>query len=253
MFGRRSGIGYNGGAFRLVRSRLPPMKPYQLRFFRSVPLFARLPDDALAEIAAGFHPRVYSRNEYLFWEDEEATSFFVVAAGRVRLFKTSEQGREFTFFIANIRQVFDLPPIFDSKPHPLSAGALSDARVYQAPRGFIQEMAQRHLILFRILARELSRATRHMAEIAADLALTDVTTRLARLLIFSSQSEGLPTDEGVLLSLDLSQSEIAHLLGTAREVVSRSFRQLEREGLVERRRHGILIRNPAGLSRIAHI
>ena len=229
------------------------MNQHQIRFFRSVPLFARLSDTAVAEIAAGFHPRVYPRNAFLFWEEEAATSFFVVAAGRVRLFKTSEQGREFTFFIANARHVFDLPPIFDSKPHPLSAGALSDARVYQAPRSFVQDMAQRHPILFSVLARELSRTTRNIAEIAADLAMTDVTTRLARLLIFSSQSEGLPTDEGVLLILDLSQSEIAHLLGTAREVVSRSFRQLERDGLVERRRQGILIRNPEELSRVAHI
>ena len=229
------------------------MNQHQLRFFRSVPVFTHLPDQALTEIAAGFFPRVYSRNEYLFWEGEEVTSFFVVAAGRIRVFKTSDMGREFTFFIANARRVFDLPPIFDGKPHPLSASALSDARVYQAPRSFVQEMAQRHPALYRALAQELSRATRNIAAIAADLALTDVTTRLARLLIYSSQSEGLPTDEGVFLTLELSQSEIAHLLGTAREVVSRSFRQLEREGLVERRRKGILIRNPDELSRVARV
>ena len=229
------------------------MNPHKIRFFRSVPLFSQLSDRALEEVAAGFNSKVYSRNEFLFWEGDEATSFFVVAAGRVRIFKTSDQGREFTFFIANARQVFDLPPIFDSKYHPLSAGALSDARVYLAPRVFVQEMARRYPVLLYSLARELSSSTRRIADIAADLALTDVTTRLARLLIVSSESEGNPTTEGVLLAMGLSQSEIAHLLGTAREVVSRAFRSLEKEGLVLRTRQGILIRDTERLAALAHL
>ncbi len=229
------------------------MNPFQLRFFRSILLFAGLSDRALEEVAAGFHARVYARNALLFLEGDTPAAFYIVAAGRVRLFKTSEQGREFTFFIANARQTFDLPPIFDDQPHPVSAAALTDARVYLASRAFVQTMARRYPVLYQSLALELSRAARRLAAIAADLALTDVTTRLARLLIYSSQSEGVPTDEGVLLTLDLSQSEIAHLLGTAREVVSRAFRQMERQGLVERRRQGILIRNPDHLAKIARL
>lgn len=229
------------------------MHTYQLRFFRSVPIFAHLSDDTLAEVASGFHTKIYSRHQFLFWEGDEASCFYVVAAGRVRIFKTSDQGREFTFFIAMARQAFDFPPLFDNQPHPLSAAALSDARVYQAPRAFVQDMMRRHPPLQHALGQALSLSTRRIANIAADLALTDVTTRLARLLIYSSQSEGRATDEGILLTLDLSQSEIAHLLGTAREVVSRSFRTLERQGLVERRRQGILIRNPDHLAQIAHL
>ncbi len=229
------------------------MHAYQLRFFRSIPLFAQLKDDVLAEVASGFISKVYSRHQFLFWEGDEASSFYIMAAGRVRIFKTSDQGREFTFFIATVRQAFDFPPLFDNQPHPLTASALSDARVYQAPRPFIQEMMQHHPPLHHALAQALSQATRRITNIAADLALTDVTTRLARLLIYSSKSEGRPTDEGIFLTLDLSQSEIAHLLGTAREVISRSFRALERQGLVERRRQGILIRNPDHLAKIAHL
>jgi len=228
------------------------MNQHQLNFFRSVPIFARLPDAALVEVTAGFHPRIYARNEFLFWEGEKADAFFIVAAGRVRLFKTSEQGREFTFFITNVRQAFDLPPIFDNQPHPLTASALSDTRVYVTPLAHIQEMARKHPPLFRALARQLALATRRIADTASDLALTDVTTRLARLLLVSSESEGQPTDDGILLTLELSQSEIAHLLGTAREVVSRAFRHLEQEGLVIRTRNGVLIREPEKLEEMAH-
>ncbi len=229
------------------------MNLHQLRFFRSIPIFASLPDAALQEVAAGFHARVYARNEILFLEEEEATRFFIMAAGRVRLFKTSDQGREFTFFIPRARHVFDLPPLFDDKPHIVSASALSDARVYVAPLEHIQRMAWGYPSLYQALTVQLSLMTRRVARIASDLALTDVTTRLARLLLVSSESEGEMTPDGILLALGLSQSEIAHLLGTAREVVSRAFRHLEKEGLVTRTRQGILIRDRGKLATLAHM
>lgn len=229
------------------------MDQHRLAFFRSVTIFAHLSDGAIEEIMAGFHSHTYARGGILFLEEEPVTSFFLVAAGRVRLFKTSVQGREFTFFIAHPRQVFDLPPIFDSKPHPLSASALSDARVYLAPLSHIQRMVKRFPEFYLALARELSTATRRIARIASDLAFTNVSTRLARLLIVSSESEGYPIDEGMMLSWDLSQSEIAHLLGTAREVVSRALRQLEKEGIITRTRRGILISDQARLKKMARM
>ncbi len=229
------------------------MSSPQSRFFRSVPLFASLSEAALAEVIAGFHSRVFARNEFLFLQEEEVEAFYVVVAGRVKFFSTSVQGREFTFFIAGARQAFDLPPLFDGKPHPLSASALSDVRVYMTSLGHIREMAERYASLQQMLARQLAQATRSVIKIASDLALTDVTTRLARLLVVSSQTRGRRTAEGIFLSLDLSQSEIAHLLGTAREVVSRSFRALERDGLVERRRQGVLIRDQDKLAMVARM
>ena len=229
------------------------MNQHQITFFRSTPIFARLPDEALQEVIAGFHSHIYARHEILFFEGDEATNFFLISAGRVRLYKVSDQGREFTLFIVRSRQVFDLPAVFDSDPHAVSAAALSDARVYVTSLSHIQEMAQRYPPLYRTLARQLSAVTRRIADIASDLALTDVATRLARLLLVSSRSQGATTPEGILLTLDLSHSEIATLLGTAREVVSRTFRNLERDGFVKRTRHGILIRDPHKLAEIAHM
>ncbi len=227
--------------------------PHRINFFRSTRIFAHLPDAALREVIAGFRPRVYARHEILFLQGDEARNFYLMSAGRVRLYSISDQGREFTFFIVRARQAFDLPSVFDGKPHPVSASALSDTRVYVASLTHIQEMADRYPPLYRALARQLSAATRRIADIASDLALTDVATRLARLLLVSSQSQGEPTPEGILLTLDLSHSEIATLLGTAREVVSRTFRHMEREGLVLRTQRGILIRDELKLADIAHM
>ncbi len=224
---------------------------HQRQFFRSISLFSRLSDEALDEVMTGFHVRLVSRDAFLFMEGEESTSFFIVAAGRARLFKTSSRGREFTITLRHARQFFDLPPVFDSRPHPVSASALTNLRLYVATLQHIQEMMARFPALNRMLEIHLADMLRRMADVASDLAFTDVSTRLARLILVSARNDGRETPDGVSLEWGLSQSEIAHLLGTAREVVSRNLRSLEKEGLVERTHSGILIRDWSALEQMA--
>ncbi len=224
---------------------------HQRQFFRSVAIFSRLSDEALDEVMRGFHVRMFSRDAFLFVEGDESVSFFIVAAGRVRLFKTSPRGREFTIAIRRARQFFDLPPVFDGKPHPVSAGALTNLRLYVSSLPHIQEMMARFPELHRALDVHLAEMLRGMADVASDLAFTDVSTRLARLILISARNDGRETPDGVSLEWGLSQSEIAHLLGTAREVVSRNLRSLEKAGWVERTHSGILIRDWGALEKMA--
>jgi len=224
---------------------------HQRQFFRSVSIFSRLSDEALDEVMTGFHVRLISRDAFLFMEGEESTSFFIVAAGRVRLFKTSPRGREFTITLRHARQFFDLPPVFDGRPHPVSAIALTNLRLYVTTLQHNQAMMARFPALNRALELHLAEMLRRMADVASDLAFTDVSTRLARLILVSARNDGRETPDGISFEWGFSQSEIAHLLGTAREVVSRNLRNLEKEGLVERIHSGILIRDRRALERIA--
>lgn len=224
---------------------------HQRQFFRSVSIFSRLSDDSLAEVMAGFHMRLISRDAFLFMEGEESASFFIVAAGRVRLFKTSPKGREFTITLRHARQFFDLSPVFDGRPYSVSASALTNLRLYVTPLQHIQTMMARFPVLNRALEIQLAEMLRRMADVASDMAFTDVSTRLARLILVSARNDGRETPDGISVEWGLSQSEIAHLLGTAREVVSRNLRSLEKERLVERTHSGILIRDWRALERKA--
>ncbi len=224
---------------------------HRRRFFRSVPIFARLDEAAMDEVIAAFHVRVYPREGILFLEMEEAAHFYIVAAGQVRLFRTSRQGREFTLALARARHFFDIPPVFDNKPHVISAQALTTVRVYAIARDAFQQIISRYPSVERGLAYAMAQKLRRIADTASDLAFSDISTRLARLLVVSARHDGRPTPQGVVLEWGLSQSEIAHLLGTAREVVSRHLKMLERAGVVERSRKGILIRDWQRLEEIA--
>jgi len=227
------------------------MNHHQRQFFRSIAIFDSLSDDSLDEVMAGFHVRIFARNEFLFMEGDAPNGFYIVAAGQVRLYKTSPRGREFTIAIHRDRQFFDLAPLFDAKAHPVSAQALTNARVYATTFSHMREMMVTFSTLNRSLELQVVSLLRRMAFIASELAFTDVSARLARLLIISARNDGRRTPAGVMLGWGLSQSEIGHLLGAAREVVSRNLRNMERQGLVERTHNGILIRDWQGLSKVA--
>ena len=79
-------------------------------FFRSVPLFDNTSPPVLEEISAHFHLHTYASDTILFLEGEEPTAFYLVAAGRVRLFKISLEGREQTILMLRERDFFDVPP-----------------------------------------------------------------------------------------------------------------------------------------------
>ncbi|NOZ70836.1 MAG: Crp/Fnr family transcriptional regulator [Chloroflexi bacterium] len=225
----------------------------QLAFLSSVPLFANAPPSLLREIGRDFHLRTYASNSILFLEGEEPTAFYIVAAGRVRLYKMSPEGREQTILMLHERDLFDVPPLLDHEPHPASAAALTDVRLYVIDNQEMQTMLQRYPELAGSLLPYMAQKLRQLASLASDLAFTDVSTRLARLILLYAQEEGELTPHGIDLAWGLSHRQIAQIIGTAREVVSRSMRHFEQQGVLHRGEHNhLIIDNWRKLLALAH-
>lgn len=216
------------------------MKEHLIVFLQSVALFANLPAAELAEIAGDFHLHTYAGETNLFEEGEEATAFYIVAAGRVRLYKLSRDGREQPLFVMQPRDFFDIPPLLDNLPHPASAATLGDARLYVVGRERMVEIMQRHPQVAGSLLPYMSSRLRDLTALTGDLAFTDVSTRLARLILMYARAEGETTPHGIQLAWGLSHRQIGYLIGTAREVVTRSLHHFSQEGVLHSD-HGRLI------------
>lgn len=217
-----------------------PLKQYQMTFLASVALFAGLPEVELEEITDDFHLHTYADETTLFLEGEIARAFYIVAAGRVRLYKLSLDGREQPLFVMQPRDFFDIPPLLDNQPHPASATTLGDARLYVVGRERMVEIMQRHPQVAGSLLPYMSKRLRDLSALTGDLAFTDVSTRLARLILVYAHAEGEPTSHGIQLAWGLSHNQIAHLIGTAREVVTRSLHHFKQEGVLHSD-HGRLV------------
>jgi CRP/FNR family transcriptional regulator len=162
----------------------------------------------------------------------------------VRVFKVSPEGREQVLTVARSGDSFAEVPVFDGGPNPASADAMDEAIVYLFPTadllGLVRSSPEIALGVIRVFAQRLRQLTR----LVEDLSFRHVTARVAKLLLQSA------ADAGGAGGPRLTQQEMAAMIGTAREVVTRALRALEQQGAIEVQRGQIVILKPEVLERL---
>ncbi len=191
-----------------------------------VPFFQDLPESVLDEIGSACRERIYLRNETLFLEGDPPRGLLVVRAGAVKIFKTGDAGREQILEIEGPgRSVAELP-LFDGLPYPASAAAVEDAVILEISVAEFERLLARHPELTRAVIASLASRLRRLVGLVQELSLMDVRGRLLEFL--RETSGGRSTFE-----LHLSHQEIAARIGTVREIVSRLFGRLAKEGVLQ--------------------
>jgi CRP/FNR family transcriptional regulator, cyclic AMP receptor protein len=183
------------------------------------PLFARLPDEVRAEIVVRMVPRQYRRGAVIFTEGEPATALYIVGSGTVRILKRSPNGREQTLIFADAGDSFAEVPLFDHGPYPASAEAFTDVLVYALPAVDITRLVRTTPVFAENAVAVFAARNRRLTEIVENLAFRPVIGRLARTLLDDPHEQ--------------TQTEMAAMVGAAREMVNRSLHTLEREGIIE--------------------
>jgi CRP/FNR family transcriptional regulator len=137
--------------------------------------------------------------------------------------------------------------VFDGGPYPSNAVAEEDSEVLflatEDVRNFMLRHPQAALTALAIMAKKL----RTVASLAEQLALKDVSQRLATLLLEEARRSGSKLQNGVAFSLPLSHSQLASRLGSVREVVTRGLQKLVQQGVIETRGHRIVVLNVKAL------
>jgi CRP/FNR family transcriptional regulator len=205
-----------------------------LAVLRGVPLFADVDDGVLRRLASRCLTRPHPGGTVLFTAGEPCRGLYVVRRGRVRVYRVSAEGREQVLHVEGPgRPVAELP-LFDGGPYPASAVTLEDSELVFLPRADFEEAYRAEPDFAHAIIRGLGRRLRHLVHVTETLAFRDVAARLALLLAGYAERTGSPTPAGVELALDRTQEELSYEIGTARESVSRAFRQLERRGVIRR-------------------
>jgi CRP/FNR family transcriptional regulator len=185
--------------------------------------FADLPDPLLKEIARHTQLREYQRGDVLFWEADPCDGLYIIEDGSAKIYRLSPQGRQYIVRILEEDDTFAEVPAFDGGLNPVNVEALETCQVWvieaEKLRALVLEyplFAQKVLVNFGEMLRTLVRNV-------SEMAFYQVTHRLARLI-----SE-LPPDES---RPHWTQEQLAARLGTVREVVARSLKELERSGAI---------------------
>lgn len=195
-------------------------------------LFKGLQDAQLERIAEISHEKKYKRGESIFFEGDEATGFYVVVEGKVKIFKMSPDGREQILHIFGPGEPFGEVPVFHDQPFPANAVTMTQSSLLFFPRReFVDLVASTPSLAMSMLAM-LSLRLRRFASQVESLSLKEVPGRLAAHLVYLAE-EQCRTDRVVL---DIPKGQLASLLGTSPETLSRIFARMSEERLI--RVHG---------------
>ncbi len=225
-----------------------------LQDLRAVPLFSRLGDSDLAVLAQVIQVHSYAARAAIFGEGDCPPGLWLVYRGRVRVYRISSSGREFTLCLARSQQLpcFGLCPLFEDKVCPAHAQALDPTEILFIPRERIFALAQQRTI-GQLLAQALANHFRHLARVSTGLALRCSTPRLVDLLLEYAEERGRATTRGIELDLDVTHDLLANLLGTTTQMVEQDLLQLKRAGAVYAHRQHIVILNPDKLAEMVRV
>ncbi|HKV29108.1 MAG TPA: Crp/Fnr family transcriptional regulator [Candidatus Acidoferrales bacterium] len=216
---------------------------------RKTPLFAGLTDKEMGALAGRVSNRRFERGALLFSEGDPCTGLFLVASGKIRIFKLSPGGREQVLAVEESGSSFAELPVFDGGNYPASASALEDAEVLFISRKDFQNYCREHPeVALKVLAVVGSRL-RRLVGIIEDLSFTTVRQRLISLLLRLAHGSGTATKQGVRVELTTTHQDLAAELGTVRELVSRNLSRLQAEGLLEVDGRTLIVKDLSGLKR----
>jgi CRP/FNR family transcriptional regulator, dissimilatory nitrate respiration regulator len=198
-------------------------------------MFRGLSLEQLRPVAQVAQLQRFQKGEIVFMQDSEATGFFIVKTGRVKIFKTAPNGKEQILRVFEPGENFAEVPALDGKCFPASASTLEPTELILFPRrSFLDVLHQYPDIAINMLV-SLSQHLRHLTDLVEDLSFKDVPQRLASYLLKLSDSEsGTLRDRSNpdRITLDLSKSQLASILGTVPATLSRAFYRLTSEGLI---------------------
>lgn len=212
-----------------------------------VPLFGGLAQEYLEKLAMILTDQEIPKGQPIFAEGDEGTGFYVVQGGRVKIFKLSFGGKEQILHVLGPGEPFGEVAVFTGRQFPAHAMALENSRIFFFPRkAFVELLGQEPAMAMNMLA-VLSIRLKKFAHMIESLSLKEVPGRLAtHLLLLSDQQGGVDK-----LKLSITKAQLASLLGTIPETLSRILAKMSKEGVVVLDGPMITIADREGLEELA--
>jgi CRP/FNR family transcriptional regulator len=196
-------------------------------------LFSGLDDENLAQVEAIVVRRPFVKGESLFSEGEVAGGFYLLAEGSVKLCKISPDGREKVLHFVHTGETFAEAAFFGDGKYPAEAKAMENGEAIFFPREAFMGLLERNPRFSLNLIVSLSLLLRRFARQIEELSFADVPARLAAYLVELAERKSTSFQGKTYIDLDMKKGELASRLGTVSETLSRTFRKLKEDGLIE--------------------
>lgn len=216
------------------------------KYLKKTSLFNCLNSFQLARLGRAIAVKSYKKDASVFSEGDPASGFYIVAEGKVKVYKLSPGGKEYIMNVFASGQTIAEVTVFSGKDYPAYAQAVTNSTLLFLPKLQLLNILREYPeIALRMLAA-LSERQRRFAEMIEDLSLRDVSCRLAKYLLKLSQEKNSNS-----FSLDMQKSELALKLATIPETLSRNLKKLKTRKMIALKDNRVTILNPKSLRQLA--
>ncbi|MBC8278761.1 MAG: Crp/Fnr family transcriptional regulator [FCB group bacterium] len=204
---------------------------------RQVFLFDSFTDDQLRLLSSFTSLKKLGKNDLLFSEGESAAAFFHVIEGKLKIFKISPDGQEHTFAIQNTGDIVAEAAIFDKETYPAYCQALTASTLLRIPKNDFIGLVMKHPEVGLKMMHAYAKRLRQFVVMVEELSMHDIKSRLARYLIDNS----VENDGKHFCRLNITKKELANVLGTIPESLSRTLRRFKNENILTEKNKNIEI------------
>lgn len=210
-------------------------------------LFGGLPEKDREEIARIAVGRSFSKGQTIFLEGDEGNGFYLIGEGTVSVYKTSPEGKEQILHILTEGETVGVVPVFSGRSFPASARALSDSYLLFFDRhAFVQLLTGKQELVMNLLAL-LSARLREFTVQVENLSFREIPGRIAFYLLHLAREQGSERS----VRLNISKGQLAKLLGTGPESLSRALGNMKSRGLIAEEGHTIRFLDREALEELA--
>ncbi len=207
----------------------------KLKTLQSNPYFDDLPDTVIKDIATHTQLREYERGDVLFWEGDPCAGLHILESGSVKLYRISPQGRQYIISVMTEGATCNEVPAFDGGTNPVNVEALETSRVWVTDSAMLRGLVISNPEFALKILNKFGQNLRNLVRKVSEMAFYQVTNRLARLITELPVEDARP---------HWTQEQLAARLGTVREVVARSLKELEKSGAIRMEDRRIQIMDP---------
>jgi CRP-like cAMP-binding protein len=213
-------------------------------------LFSNLSPEELRLLAAHAVRKRFAQGDLLFSEGDACRGLHIIVSGKLRIFKSSASGREQVLALEGPGGSVAELPVFDGGSYPASVSAVEDSQILFISRGDFRSFCLAHPEVALKMLAVVGARLRRLVGIIEELSFTTVRQRLASVLVRLAQTSGQKGERGIEIQLPGTHQDLAHELGTVRELVSRNLMRLQAEGLIQVEARNIAILDLAGLTAV---
>jgi CRP/FNR family transcriptional regulator, cyclic AMP receptor protein len=204
-----------------------------LSILRKMLMFRDLSDESLRKVHNIWHEKKYKKGKIVFVEGEPGYAFYFVVSGKVKIYKTSNEGKEHIIHIFGDGFVFGEVTIYDKTEYPATAELLEDSVIGMIRIDDLEALIKVDptlaLELVRVLCRRLLMANTEIR----NLAFKDTAQRTAIALLKLSQSHGVKTPRGIELNINITRQELGDVAGTTRESATKALSKLKKDNIID--------------------